>query len=103
MDIEQLKLVISAVENVSGNALTVTGLWLGKDLLLSLVGYSLAGYAVYRLIGIVGMIAQYLTARSEFEGQLMAEIGAAAYLDASDKRRVVELIRLGKKSEAASK
>lgn len=92
MDIEQLKLILETVKGAGDAALTIVGVALGKDLLLSLVGYSALFYGIKSAASVITILIH----DNAFKARLMEEIDTSVYLTPAEENRLIELIRKGK-------
>lgn len=92
MDIEQLKIVLETVKGVGDSTLTVVGLWLARDFVITLLGY---GVAIFGIKKAAELLTQ-LVCKTAFHHRLMDEIGTSIYLNDEEQREIIELIRKGK-------
>lgn len=70
--------------------------WLAKEVVVSVIGYGVGLYALYKGFDIV----KWLVAHFSFQRVLMDEIGTSVYLSPEEQQQIVRLVKLGKKSES---
>lgn len=102
MDVEQLKLILSAVKDVSGMAAWVAVLFALKGYFVGILGYGFGAFCVIKLCAIFGPLLSNVNISAKIRSRLNISGG---YCLESEAKEIMELIELGleaKKEKQAS-
>ena len=103
MGVEELKLILSTVKDVSGVAAWVAVLFACKGYFAIICGSAVGLYAIKVVYGLL----RPLVVNHGIAGPLMARLGIIQYISDSERKYILELVEVGlaavkKKEEVAS-